>query len=78
MPQVALPPYFNWSNFLTVGDFAAAEEAVSLIKLSLVAGGSAPSSLLPSAGLPLTIVKGPSTLGGSPFGDLLHSAYRAV
>ena len=73
VPQVALPPYFNWSSFLSAGDY----EAAPPIQFSLVAGGSAPSSLLPSAGLPLTIVKGPSTIGGSSFGELLNSTYRA-
>ena len=71
--QMTLPPYFNWSAFITAGDVVAAEEASFLVKLSLAASNTFPSNLLPSSGLPLRTLKGRSSLGGSPFSDLLQS-----
>lgn len=65
--QIALPPYLNWSNFVDRGDEAAASEA-SLVQLTLLPGDG-PGALLPPTGVPLTLRKGTSALGGNPFSD---------
>lgn len=73
---MTLPPYFNWSAFITTGDVVAAEEASFLVKLSLTSSDTFPGNLLPSSGLSLRTIKGRSSLGGSPFSDLLQSEAR--
>lgn len=66
---VTLPPYFNWSSFLQASDSPVG----SLVRYRIMPSASLPGSLIPTEGIPVTLVKGPSGLGGSPFSDTLQA-----